>query len=316
VPDFYDKTHGDEVSQAKSAKVIGKRVGVEVGLGATQPRTVMCVGHNFGFELAARSFCRSENVELKTAHAALLTARGPARSGERAFKVIVAPLDDTALTFEVWNREIRGSTSVMFCVCDVAVCAVIDDAPPERKHHDDAWQRAFTDHKFRLEAVLNPEEPESASEIIKRVVERMIEELIDSDMSMTFNQFSRRLQKFFVDITNQDSFVELNFVEKSSAMRKHASGCMFASHTTNRSSPLAVDCNPSRTVSTASSASTRKCVTVFGSGSSVISAGSIAHTQPVVKRSLNTCVQPPGAAPMSTQFQSPSIGTRPRSNAS
>jgi phosphohistidine phosphatase SixA len=33
VPDFYDKTHGDEVSQAKSAKVIGKRVGVEVGLG-------------------------------------------------------------------------------------------------------------------------------------------------------------------------------------------------------------------------------------------------------------------------------------------
>jgi hypothetical protein len=120
---------------------------------------------------------------LKTAHAALLTARGPARRGERAFKVIVAPLDDTALAFEVWNRELRGSTSVMFCVCDVAVCAVIDDAPPERNHHDDAWQRAFTDHKFRLEAVLNPEEPESASEIIKRVVERMIEELIDSDMS-------------------------------------------------------------------------------------------------------------------------------------
>ena len=185
VPDFYDKTHGDEgdVSQAKSAKVIGKRVGVEVGLGTMQPRTVMCVGHNFGFELAARSFCGSANVELKTAHAALLTARGPARRGERAFKVIVAPLDDTALAFEVWTRELRGSTSVMFCVCDVAVCAVIDDAPPERNHHDDAWQRAFTDHKFRLEAVLNPEEPESASEIIKRVVERMIEELIDSDMS-------------------------------------------------------------------------------------------------------------------------------------
>jgi len=76
VPEFYDVTHGDEASGKKSMKAI-KRVVQRATSDATpanagNAQTILCIGHNYGFEKAA-SRLTGKKVTLKTGDAALLT---------------------------------------------------------------------------------------------------------------------------------------------------------------------------------------------------------------------------------------------------
>jgi len=101
-PEFYDKSHGDEVDGGMTAKMIAKVVAREVA-GRKLPITVMCIGHNYGWEHAYRRLagdlydddsedeCEDVHIGLdeiapelrfvlKTSYAALLTA--PGRGGD------------------------------------------------------------------------------------------------------------------------------------------------------------------------------------------------------------------------------------------
>ena len=102
-PEFYDKSHGDEeVDGGATARMIAKVVEREVA-GRKLPITVMCIGHNYGWERAYRRLtsvglsdddseddCEDTHAEwdeiptefrcvLKTSYAALL--RAPGRGG-------------------------------------------------------------------------------------------------------------------------------------------------------------------------------------------------------------------------------------------
>jgi len=95
-PEFYDKSHGDEeVDGGATARMIAKVVEREVA-GRKLPITVMCIGHNYGWERAYRRLTSEDDSEdecedthaeqeemppelrpiLKTSYAALLTAPG------------------------------------------------------------------------------------------------------------------------------------------------------------------------------------------------------------------------------------------------
>jgi phosphohistidine phosphatase SixA len=117
-PEFYDKSHGDEeVDGGATAKMIAKVVEREVA-GRKLPITVMCIGHNYGWERAYQRLtseglsdddsedeCEDTLAEqeematefrsvLKTSYAALLGA--PGRGGsDKIFGFYWLPVEDT-----------------------------------------------------------------------------------------------------------------------------------------------------------------------------------------------------------------------------
>ena len=80
VPEFYDVTHGDEASGKKSKKSISKLVthALEDSAppSANAVQTILCIGHNYGFEKAA-SRLTGKKVTLKTGDAAVLRLKKP-----------------------------------------------------------------------------------------------------------------------------------------------------------------------------------------------------------------------------------------------
>ena len=155
--ELYYVCHGDDVSGERSAEVIGRKVMREVDKDDPE-RTVMCVGHNFGFELAARVLgTGTEDLTLKTAHAALLTANG--RGGRvLTYQVQGVRTEEGDMTRHcpVWKTQI-GAASVIFGShddCLMRVTMRVEDVPVV----DDAWREAFRHPGgFRLHRVLDPD---------------------------------------------------------------------------------------------------------------------------------------------------------------
>ena len=80
VPEFYDVTHGDEASGKKSRKSIAKlcahALEDSAPPSANAVQTILCIGHNYGFEKAA-SRLTGQKVTLKTGDAAVLRLKKP-----------------------------------------------------------------------------------------------------------------------------------------------------------------------------------------------------------------------------------------------
>lgn len=141
-PEFYDKSHGDEeVDGGATAKMIAKVVEREVA-GRKLPITVMCIGHNYGWERAYQRLtsqglsdddydsedeCEDTHAEqdemppefrpiLKTSYAALLTAPGCGGS-DKVFGFFWLP--------EVTNQDLGAVPELSAPHCETVTITIL-----------------------------------------------------------------------------------------------------------------------------------------------------------------------------------------------
>ena len=183
IRELYEVTHGDDVSGAASLQAIGAAV-----LNSVIPtdETVMCVGHNYGFELAARDMAKlsqleAEDLTLKTAHAALFTRRGggSTRVGERFYAVRAVPLRERASAFRPVFTSSHNYAAVIFCASGVVIRAMVGEKPRAAETQEaDPWANGFENKGgFTFEGVLDPDrEFENKLAILEGIVERKLHE--------------------------------------------------------------------------------------------------------------------------------------------
>jgi len=120
---------------------------------------------------------------LKTAHAAVLSARGGRTNDgvDRAYLVLTVHMDVARLRHDdgVWVRRASdtGCADARFSVGDVFVYAAVDDDVQTRAS-DDPWGDAFRTRAFRLNCVVDPELELSTEERTRMEVERRLERLV------------------------------------------------------------------------------------------------------------------------------------------
>ena len=181
-PELYETTHGEDgdVCAEVCAEAIGRRVSKHAA--ENEARSVLCVGHNMGFEVAVR-YLTGRAAPLKTAHAAVLSARGGRTNDgvDRAYLVLTVHMDVARLRHDdgVWVRRASdtGCADARFSVGDVFVYAAVDDDVQTRAS-DDPWGDAFRTRAFRLNCVVDPELELSTEERTRMEVERRLERLV------------------------------------------------------------------------------------------------------------------------------------------
>lgn len=180
--DVYDDAHGAEgvVDAEACVETIGRRVVRHANENGA--RCVLCLGHNMGFEVAAR-YLTGRAAPLKTAHAAVLSARGAREGVDRAYLVLTAGKNDVARSAreeDAWVRRASETrcADARFSVGDVFVYAAVDDDAQTRDASDDPWSDAFRERTFRLDCVLDPDREFSIEERTRMEVERRLERLV------------------------------------------------------------------------------------------------------------------------------------------
>ena len=180
--DVYDDAHGAEgvVDAERCVETIGRRVvrhATEHGA-----RWVLCLGHNMGFEVAAERLT-GRAAPLKTAHAAVLSARGAREGVDRAYLVLAVGTHDGVRSAREEDARVRRASETRcadarFSVGDVFVYAAVDDDARTRDASDDPWSDAFRERNFHLDCVLDPDREFSIEERTRMEVERRLERLV------------------------------------------------------------------------------------------------------------------------------------------
>jgi len=183
-PELYDKTHGDdEISADFAEKVIVTEVLRAVGED-DPPRTVMCCGHNFGFQFAAQKLCDSE-IFLDLANAILLRAPGATRSKIRAYGVSVESYTGD------WNPRIIGKDFEyqflkvfdMFTIGIYVATLPYEGVVSKRDVHPNPWKAAFDNHLWEVAHVLNPHIDPTDDELITQVTLKILGDLVEAGLS-------------------------------------------------------------------------------------------------------------------------------------
>ena len=120
---------------------------------------------------------------LKTAHAAVLSARGAREGVDRAYLVLAVGTHDGVRSAREEDARVRRASETRcadarFSVGDVFVYAAVDDDAQTRDASDDPWSDAFRERKFRLDCVLDPDREFSIEERTRMEVERRLERLV------------------------------------------------------------------------------------------------------------------------------------------
>ena len=179
--DVYDDAHGAEgvVDAERCVETIGRRVVRHAHANENGARCVLCLGHNVGFEVAAERLT-GRAAPLKTAHAAVLSARGAREGVDRAYLVLAVGTHDGVRSAREEDARVRRASETRcadarFSVGDVFVYAAVDDDARTRDASDDPWSDAFRERKFHLDCVLDPDREFSIEERTRMEVERRLE---------------------------------------------------------------------------------------------------------------------------------------------